>query len=81
MKEGKLVSDDIIMTLLKNMIFKNSAGSNRGGRKLLLDGFPRSLEQARLFEQEIGSPSCVLYLESDEEKMRARVMVNYTRNE
>ena len=39
--EGKLVSDDIIITLIRNKL------SNIKGKPFILDGFPRTLNQAQ----------------------------------
>jgi len=72
MKEGKLVPDDVVLNLVKQAIFNSPA--RRSGRKIVLDGFPRSLEQVKMFEREIGRPSCVVYLEASEEEMKKRVL-------
>ena len=42
MNEGKFVSDDIVNSLLKNHVFD----PNKKG-KLIFDGYPRSISQAR----------------------------------
>ncbi|KAJ3113686.1 hypothetical protein HK100_001908 [Physocladia obscura] len=55
MKEGKLVPLDIIITILKTAIFnapRNSA--------ILIDGFPRTLDQATEFERIIHPASAIL---------------------
>jgi nucleoside-triphosphate--adenylate kinase len=41
MKAGKLVPDDVVMTLLKNEVTNLS-----NGKSVLLDGFPRTTHQA-----------------------------------
>jgi adenylate kinase len=48
--EGKLVPDDIIINILMNEI-KNSEKLQKG---VLLDGFPRTVEQAKALEEKFG---------------------------
>eukprot|EP00933_Yihiella_yeosuensis_P045259 TRINITY_DN40610_c0_g1_i1.p1 TRINITY_DN40610_c0_g1~~TRINITY_DN40610_c0_g1_i1.p1 ORF type:complete len:1525 (+),score=439.03 TRINITY_DN40610_c0_g1_i1:526-4575(+) len=69
MKNGALVPDDITLKLLKKAMMKHQ-DTNR----FLLDGFPRSVEQAKRFEQEIAEVAFMLYLETSEETMKARIM-------
>jgi len=49
LQQGSLVPDDLTLKLLKKTMVKHQ-DTNR----FLLDGFPRSVEQAKRFEQEIG---------------------------
>merc|ERR1712168_1191429 len=51
MTAGQLVSDDLILCLVKDAIYKNG---NKNG--VLIDGYPRNIEQAKLFESKIGYP-------------------------
>jgi adenylate kinase len=46
MKEGKLVPDDLIIEIIKNII---NGGNTE--KSFLMDGFPRTLEQARKFDE------------------------------
>lgn len=46
MNSGKLVSDDIIMSLIENRIIKSDC--NNG---YILDGFPRNIEQAKFYDK------------------------------
>ncbi len=57
MKDGKLVPDSIVLGLVKLTMAKS------GATKFLFDGFPRTLEQSRLFEKEIGNVNFVLHLD------------------
>jgi len=68
MQSGTLVPDTITLQLLKKTMIKHQ-DTNR----FLLDGFPRSLEQAKRFEQEIGEVAFVLYFEASHETMKARI--------
>jgi adenylate kinase len=64
--EGKLVPAGATLGLLKAAIAASRAGA------VLLDGFPRALDQALAFEGAIVEPACVLSLECPEDTARAR---------
>ena len=51
MGEGKLVPIEIVQTVLKSNIDDNI---QRGITRILLDGFPRSMEQRTLFETSVS---------------------------
>merc|ERR1712168_334694 len=69
MTAGQLVSDDLILCLVKDAISKNG---NKNG--VLIDGYPRNIEQAKLFESKIGYPDKIIYLELDEQTMIDRLI-------
>ena len=74
--EGKLVSDDIIITLIRNKL------SNIKGKPFILDGFPRTLNQAQnldtiLNENNIDNYEAI-YLEIDEEVASKRILGRLT---
>lgn len=52
MREGKLVPPSLIMPILKKEFEKY--GAVGGDTKILLDGFPRDVEQASAFSEEVG---------------------------
>ncbi|CAK9030418.1 Adenylate kinase isoenzyme 1 (AK 1) (ATP-AMP transphosphorylase 1) (ATP:AMP phosphotransferase) (Adenylate monophosphate kinase) (Myokinase) [Durusdinium trenchii] len=68
MASGSLVPDEIVLKLLKNAMVKNQ-DTNR----FLLDGFPRSVEQAQQFERDIAEVSFLLYLEASHDTMKQRI--------
>ncbi|CAM6120432.1 unnamed protein product [Calypogeia fissa] len=68
MKEGKLVPLEVTLTLLQNAM--NSSGKNR----FLIDGFPRAVDQAKAFENKVGMPDKVLFLECPQKVMEERLM-------
>ncbi|GLJ23791.1 hypothetical protein SUGI_0451400 [Cryptomeria japonica] len=68
MAEGKLVPVETTLELLKNAMEKSS------NKKFLIDGFPRSVDQAKAFEDKICSPNMVLYLECSPEVMEKRLL-------
>jgi Adenylate kinase and related kinases len=71
--EGKLVSNDIIINVIKSF-FNN----NKNSIGYLLDGFPRNTEQAKLLDKlmlEIKDKiSCVIQLDVEEEHLKERIL-------
>ena len=53
MREGGLVPSDLSMSLLQSYLSKALEG---GRRKFILDGFPRKIDQAILFEKKVRQP-------------------------
>ena len=49
MKEGKFVSDDVIIELISNRITKSDCENG-----YILDGFPRTLNQASKYDELLG---------------------------
>jgi adenylate kinase len=70
MEQGKLVSLDEVLNLLKNAMKKNLAKNKR----FLIDGYPRDLEQGLRFEKEIVPCQAVLAFDVSEEIMRQRLL-------
>jgi len=68
MEKGSLVPDEVVLKLLKKAMVKHQ-DTNR----FLLDGFPRSVEQAQCFERDIAEVSFLLYLEASHETMKQRI--------
>jgi adenylate kinase family enzyme len=66
MSEGRLVPDELAMNIMKNAIKDES--------KILLDGFPRTVEQAIMFETSICAPSKIIWLTCDEKIMVDRIL-------
>jgi len=69
MNQGKHVPDDEVIKLLAEAI-QESVGKTKG---FLIDGFPASLEQAAIFEEEIGSPTIIIGLEAHEKVLEGRL--------
>lgn len=59
-RNGKPVPADIIVGLVKNYVVACEKG------KILIDGFPRSIAEAKLLEEAVGKPVSVLYLDCAE---------------
>merc|ERR1719265_2274776 len=68
MQQGSTVPDNITLQLLKKTMIKHQ-DTNR----FLLDGFPKTLEQAKRFEQDIAEFAYGLNFEGSSELMRKRV--------
>jgi UMP-CMP kinase len=67
--EGRLVSDELVLELLRDAI-DSTQGSHR---HFLIDGFPRTLDQAMAFERVIGTPAFVLSLNATDDVVKKRV--------
>lgn len=68
MQAGTLVPDDIVLALLKKSMMKHQ-DTNR----FLLDGFPRSVDQAIRFEREVAEVAFMLFLDCSHNTMKARI--------
>ena len=65
--EGKIVQSSTTVGLLVKEL-----GKRRG--PFLIDGFPRSLENLRAYEESVGDCSFMLYLEVPEDEMLCRLL-------
>ena len=68
MDKGDLVPLTDILGMVQETM--NKSGSN----KFLLDGYPRALEQAFAFEQQIGPATFCLAIDCSDETMKARLL-------
>merc|ERR1712013_486666 len=68
MENGKLIPTELLLKLLKDEMVA------RKGCRYLLDGFPRSLEQAIMFEKEVSACLCALNFVCDDATLRARCL-------
>ncbi|KAJ3288454.1 hypothetical protein HK104_008172, partial [Borealophlyctis nickersoniae] len=69
MKEGKMVPLEVTMRLLSSAMEEK-----RGAPGFLIDGFPRTMEQATLFEQTIGRCTFVLFFDCPNEILTQRLL-------
>ena len=71
--EGKLVSNDIIINVIKSFI-----NNNKNSNGYLLDGFPRNTEQAKLLDELMleleDKLSCVIQLDVEEKHLKDRIL-------
>jgi len=68
MKRGGLVSSAVITTLVRRHM------RSFPGRRVLLDGFPRSLENALDFVTLCGKPELALHLDCDDTVLMERII-------
>eukprot|EP00879_Flechtneria_rotunda_P010196 GHRR01010659.1.p1 GENE.GHRR01010659.1~~GHRR01010659.1.p1 ORF type:complete len:366 (+),score=147.50 GHRR01010659.1:558-1655(+) len=68
MKEGKLVPMEVIIELLRAAMIKSNA------KEFLIDGFPRALDQADMFERMVKPAELVLAFDCPEEVMEQRLL-------
>lgn len=77
MKEGKFVSDDVIIELISNRIIKSDCENG-----YILDGFPRTLNQAEKYDEllsKLGKDlGVVIYINIDKEMAMKRACSRIT---
>jgi len=79
-KEGQVVPMEITVKLLENamtaVIRENRPGDGwtDGKGRFLIDGFPRKMDQALKFDEEVCLPSLVLFYTTTEEIMLKRLL-------
>jgi adenylate kinase len=68
MVKGELVSSAVIVTLMRRVM------RNHPGKRVLLDGFPRSLQNAHDLVELCGTPELALHLECDDTILMERIL-------
>ena len=72
MDAGKLVSDDVILGIIRDRLKQNDCG-----RGCILDGFPRTIPQAEALDELLGEretpPVLIVSLGLDEAELRRRI--------
>jgi len=81
-REGKIVPSEVTIKLLENAMraaVQSKSGSGPGwvdGKgRFLIDGFPRKMDQAISFEEDVCLSSLVLFFTTDEETMLKRLLI------
>ena len=72
--KGELVSDDLIIKLVKDKI------TSTDGKPFILDGFPRTLNQALALDEILTNDYIVIYLDLDEDEAIKRITGRLTCN-
>lgn len=71
-KEGKIVRSEVTVQLLENAMVKAQKEENK--TKFLIDGFPRQMDQALIFERDVCASRFILFFNTTEEVMRKRLL-------
>jgi UMP-CMP kinase len=71
-KEGQIVPMEVTIQLLENAM--NAEIEKSGGRKFLIDGFPRKMDQALKFEEVVVPSKFTLFFDCDEATMKERLL-------
>ncbi|KAJ3185685.1 hypothetical protein HDU85_001039 [Gaertneriomyces sp. JEL0708] len=69
MREGKMVPMSITIELLKNAM-----GERHGAPGYLIDGFPRTMEQAEVFERSLAACTFVLFFDAPKDVLTSRLL-------
>ncbi|KIM26047.1 hypothetical protein M408DRAFT_314185 [Serendipita vermifera MAFF 305830] len=81
-KEGKIVPSEVTVKLLQNAIAaelekhkdKTEHGWGEGKGRFLVDGFPRQMDQAHIFDETVCQSKFVLFYTTTEEVMLERLL-------
>jgi len=78
-REGTIVPQEVTIKLLEiamssELQTRSGPGWTNGKGRFLIDGFPRKMDQALIFEETVCSPSQVLVFEADQEVMIQRIL-------
>ncbi|KAF8901566.1 UMP-CMP kinase [Mucidula mucida] len=78
-REGTIVPMEVTVKLLENAMLdamKTKSGEewSNGRGRFLIDGFPRKMDQALKFEEDVCEPSAVLFFATTEEVMAERLL-------
>lgn len=75
-KDGKIVPMEVTIALLENAMKDTIAGqpTSAKGRRFLIDGFPRKLDQALKFEESVCAAEFVLFYDCPEATMESRLL-------
>ena len=71
-REGEIVPMEITLKLLENAMIQ--AHKTGGHDRFLIDGFPRKMDQALAFEDELVESKLVLYFECPDDEMLKRLL-------
>jgi UMP-CMP kinase len=73
-KDGKIVPMEVTVQLLENAITEVVHKDKDGKAKILIDGFPRKMDQALKFEETVCPAKFVLFFDCPEEEMQKRLL-------
>ncbi|ODQ64580.1 UMP-CMP kinase [Nadsonia fulvescens var. elongata DSM 6958] len=70
-KEGTIVPQEVTIALLEKAMKENIA---KGSKNFLIDGFPRAMDQAIKFEEDVAVSKVTLFFECPEQVMLSRLL-------
>jgi len=73
-KDGKIVPMEVTVQLLENAITEVVHKDPAGKGKILIDGFPRKMDQALKFEETVCPSKFVLFFDCPEAEMQKRLL-------
>ncbi|KAE9406972.1 UMP-CMP kinase [Gymnopus androsaceus JB14] len=79
-KEGTIVPMEVTVKLLKNAMaaalaeHRSGEGWADGRGRFLIDGFPRKMDQAEMFEHDVAKATAVLFFSTTEEVLLQRLL-------
>lgn len=73
-KEGEIVPMEVTVQLLENAMTEDIHNSKSKKAKFLIDGFPRKMDQAVKFEENVCPSKFVLFYDCPEEEMQKRLL-------
>lgn len=73
-KEGLIVPMEVTVGLLENAMKSKLQETNSDTGRFLIDGFPRKMDQAVVFESNVCPSTCTLFLDCPEDVMNARLL-------
>lgn len=73
MQHGKIVPGEITMRLLHQALQTLASTSSSSSSIVLIDGFPRAMDQALQFEQSVTAPEFVLFFDCADEQLTTRM--------
>lgn len=69
LRRGQIIPSEVTVELLRSRIVENP-----NPRGFLLDGFPRKMDQAQMFEESIAKARSILFFDCTEETMEKRLL-------
>lgn len=70
-REGNIVPQEVTIALLKQAMQEETV---KGNTRFLIDGFPRKMDQAEIFEAEVATSSFTIFFECPEQVMLERLL-------
>lgn len=73
-KDGLIVPMEVTVKLIENAMHRSLGGEKSKAARFLIDGFPRKMDQAVYFEQNVCPSTCTIFLDCPEDVMNERLL-------